>query len=143
MDDCSLIQTDLLGYHFATVGDDERAAVEAHLLGCTACLRTYLALKARIDRDERDGQREQPSEAARLRLRGAVEVRFRPTPARRLSRWLRRPVPLYQGLAAAAVVAVAAAFAPALARALHPEPVAHAAERVDTARPETKSLTIY
>jgi anti-sigma factor RsiW len=139
--DCTLIQGHLIGYHFATVSDDERAEVEGHLVTCTACLRTYLALKAHIDRGSTDD--EAPSEAARLRLRAAVEARFRPTPARRVGRWFSRPVPLYQSLAVAAAVLLAAALAPSLARAVHPEPTARAAERVDSARASAESLTIY
>ncbi len=139
--DCTLIQGHLIGYHFATLADDERAAVEAHLVACSDCLRTYLALKGHVDRAARDD--EVPSEAARLRLRAAVEARFRPTSARRLRRWLARPVPLYQSLAFAAALAAAAALGPVLARALRPAPTAHVAEHVDSARPVAESLTIY
>jgi hypothetical protein len=115
--------------------------VEAHLLTCTGCLRTYLALKAHVDRGTPGD--EVPSEAARLRLRAAVKSRFRPTPAQRVGRWLARPVPLYQGLVVAAAVVLAAALGPTLAHAIHPGPSAHAAERVDSARPSAESLTIY
>jgi anti-sigma factor RsiW len=139
--DCTLIQGHLIGYHFATVSDDERAEVEGHLLTCTACLRTYLALKAHVDRGAVDD--DVPSEAARLRLRAAVQARFRPTPARRVGRWFTRPVPLYQSLAVAAAVVLATALGPTVAHAIHPDPVAHAAERVDSARPSAESLTIY
>jgi anti-sigma factor RsiW len=139
--DCTLIQGQLIGYHFATVSDDERAEVEGHLLGCTACLRTYLALKTHVDRGTIDD--EVPGEAARLRLRAAVQARFRPTPARRVGRWFTRPVPLYQSLAVAAVVFLCGALAPAVARTIHPGPVARAAERVDSARSSAESLTIY
>jgi anti-sigma factor RsiW len=139
--DCTLIQGHLIGYHFATVSDDERAAVEGHLVSCTACLRTYLALKNHVDRGAVDD--EAPSEAARLRLRAAVQARFRPTRARRVGRWLARPVPLYQSLAVAAAVLLATALGPAVAHAIHPGPAAHAAERVDTARASAESLTIY
>ncbi len=139
--DCALIQGHLIGYHFATVSDDERAQVEGHLVTCTACLRTYLALKAHVDRGAVDD--EVPGEAARLRLRAAVEARFRPTHTRRLGRWFTRPIPLYQSLAVAAAVVLATALGPTLAHAIHPGPAAHAAERVDSARPSAESLTIY
>jgi anti-sigma factor RsiW len=138
--DCALIQGHLIGYQFATLADDEREGVEAHLLACSACLRTYLALKAQIDRGARTG--EGPSEAARVRLRAAVQARYRPTAARRVRRWLSHPMPLYQGLAVAALVAIAAIVAPPLARALRASG-ARPAERVDTARPAAESLTIY
>jgi hypothetical protein len=139
--DCTLIQGNLIGYHFATVSGSERAEVEGHLVACTACLRTYLALKSHVDRGTLED--EVPGEAARLRLRAAVQARFRPTPARRVGRWFTRPVPLYQGLAVAAVVLLATALAPTVARAVHPGPAAHAAERVDSSRASAESLTIY
>jgi hypothetical protein len=71
-----------------------------------------------------------------------VEARYRPTAVRRVRRWLSRPVPLYQGLAVAALVAIAAALAPPLARTLRSEG-ARPGERVDTTRPAAESLTIY
>jgi anti-sigma factor RsiW len=138
--DCALIQEHLIGYHFAALSEEERQSVEAHLVACSACLREYLALKAEVDRGSRPA--EGPSEAVRLKLRAAVEARFRPSAAKRFRRYLSRPVPLYKGIAIAALGAAAAAFAPALLHALHPE-TAHAAERVDTARPVAQSLTIY
>jgi anti-sigma factor RsiW len=137
--DCALIQDRIVGYQFATLDEADREAVAAHLVGCGACLRTYLALKAHVDRG---ASYEGPSEAARLRLRSAVQARFRATPARRALRWLSRPVPLYQGLAVAALVAVVAAFGPALAHVLRAH-AARPAERVDTTRPAAQSLTIY
>lgn len=138
--DCALIQGKLIEYQFATLEDADREAVEAHLLACTGCLRTYLALKAHVDRGS--GAGEVPSEETRLRLRAAVEARFRSTATRRLRRWLSRPVPLYQGLAIAAFVAAAVGIAPTLFRSLHSRG-ARPAEQVDTARLAAKSLTIY
>jgi len=139
--DCSLIHDRLIAYHFATLADEERLELEAHLVSCTGCLRRYLALKAHVDHGGR--AEDVPSEAARLRLRAAVQARFRPTPARRLRRWLTRPVPLYQGVALAAFLVAAAVLAPSVARALHPRPAVRFAERVDTARRTAESLTIY
>jgi hypothetical protein len=139
--DCTLIQGHLIGYHFATLGDEERRDVEGHLVECTSCLRTYLALKAHVDRAS--SNEEVPSEAARLRLRAAVQARFRPTPARRVRRWLARPVPLYQSFAVAALVLLAIALGPAVASALQPAPTLRADERVDSARTVAASLTIY
>lgn len=52
-------------------------------------------------------------------------------------------MPLYQGLAVAAVVLLVTALAPTVARAVHPGPAARAAERVDSARASAESLTIY
>jgi hypothetical protein len=139
--DCSLIQGHLIGYHFAAVSDDERCEVEGHLVECRGCLRTYLALKAHVDRGSRED--EMPSEAARVRLRAAVEARFRPTTVRRVRRWLARPIPLYQGLVVAAAFVLATALGPEIARILRPAPTARAAEQVDSARTVARSLTIY
>jgi anti-sigma factor RsiW len=139
--DCPLIEGNLVGYHLAALEEDDRSAVEAHLLGCGSCLRTYLALKTQMDRGGRDASG--PSEQARLRLRAAVQERFRPVPSRRLVRWLRRPVPLYQGVAVVAVAIAAAALLPTLARVLDRADAERSAERVDTARPVAQSRTIY
>ena len=139
--DCSLIQGDLIAYHFAAATDDERARVEAHLVECTSCLRAYLALKAHIDRVG-DGQ-VGPSEPSRVRLRLAVADRFRPTPLRRVRRWLARPIPLYQGLAFAAGLILAATLVPSLARRSVPGTTADISHRVDTSRSTAESLSIY
>ena len=89
--DCPLIEGHLVAYHLAALGEEERTDVEAHLLACGSCLRTYLALKAHLDHGGPGAAG--PSEAARLRLRAAVEERFRPSRAGRALRWLRRPWP--------------------------------------------------
>ena len=138
--DCSLTQENLIGYHFATLEDPVRESIETHLVECTACLRTYLALKSHVDRGR---AQEAPGEAARLKLRAAVEKRFRPTPARRVRRWLTRPVPLYQGLALAVAIVVVAAFGPQIAERIDEGRAQHNSERVDTARTVTQSLSIY
>jgi hypothetical protein len=133
--DCALV--DLVGYHFATLEHDERAKIDEHLVGCTACLRAYLALKHKVE----DARGERPSEEARVRLRAAVEERFTPSAAARLRAWLGRPIPLYQGLAAAVVAVVIAAIAPAIAqRAAAPAPNG---PYVDSARPVPESVTFY
>jgi anti-sigma factor RsiW len=141
--DCSLIQGDLIAYHFGAVSDCERQRVEAHLVACEGCLRSYLALKAHVDQTGRPPA--MPGEASRLKLRAAVEVRFRPTLPRRVGRWLARPVPLYQSLALATVVVLGVAFGPTLAHRLS-DPRFHshgASERVDTSRTTAESTSIY
>jgi anti-sigma factor RsiW len=138
--DCALTQDNLIAYHFATLEDPVRESVEAHLVECTACLRTYLALKSHVDRGR---AQEGPSDAARLKLRAAVQQRFRPTPARRVGRWLTRPVPLYQGLALAAAVVLVAALGPQIAERLDESRTQATSERVDTSRTTTESLSIY
>lgn len=139
--DCSLIQGDLIAYHFATASRGECQRVEAHLVACQACLRSYLALKAHVDRTGRPP--EQPSEASRLKLRAAVERRFRPSPARRVGRWLARPVPLYQSVALAAVVVLGVALGPAVSHRLSRAHAHESSERVDTSRTTAQSTSIY
>jgi hypothetical protein len=160
--DCTLIQLDLIAYHFATASEEERERVETHLVACTSCLRTYLALKAHVDgmagtvgaarQDSAQGTSpwvQGPSEGARLKLRAAVERRFRPTRVGRLRRWLTQPIPLYRGVAVAGVLLVTVALGPSLAHRLEHRPLGSSAEvpveaqRVDTSRTRAESLTIY
>jgi len=138
--DCSLMQDNLIAYHFAALEDSVRESVEAHLVECTSCLRTYLALKSHVDRGR---AQEAPSEEARLKLRAAVQQRFRPTPSRRVRHWLTRPLPLYQGLALAAAVVFVAALGPQIAQRLDGGRALSTSERVDTSRTTTESLSIY
>jgi len=139
--DCTLIQAELVGYHLAGVGAETRDAIDAHLLGCTACLRAYLRLKSSLDRP--DQERARPSAAARARLRADVERRFRPTLRARAARWLARPVPLYQGLALAAVLVVVDAAVLPRVRALFDRSSATSAPRIDSARPQPESLDLF
>jgi hypothetical protein len=133
--DCAVV--DLVGYHFATLADEERVKVDEHLVACTSCLRAYLALKHKVE----DARGERPSEEARARLRAAVNERFRPSAASRLRAWLGRPIPLYQGLAAAVVAVAIAALAPAVIQRV-PRPLP-AGPYVDSARPVPQSLSVY
>ncbi len=71
----------LLPFHLGALEEAEREHLEAHLLGCRACLAEYLALKRRFD--SASAFEDRPSPAARERLR--TEVR------RRLPRALTRP----------------------------------------------------
>ncbi len=133
--DCVVV--DLAAYHFGTLDEGARDAVEEHLLACTACLRAYLALKRRTVAGASSGV---PSDAARARLRAAVEERFRPSPIGRARAWMARPIPRYQGLAVALVALVFAAVVPALVE--RPAPLA-GGRFVDTARLTAASLGIY
>lgn len=87
--DCPLIRGELVAYHFGSVDEATRDAVEAHLLGCPGCLRAFLALKREI---ETAGASPRPSPAARERLRQAVarDLASRASAARPL--WWRRPL---------------------------------------------------
>jgi hypothetical protein len=133
--DCAVV--DLVAYHFATLEDADREAVDEHLVACTACLRAYLRLKHQC---ERGVAIDRPTEQARLRLRRAVQARFRPTVGSKVHAWFARPIPLYQGLAAAAIALLLASLAP---RVSNPAPRVAAGPYVDTSRPSPESLTIY
>ena len=141
--DCRLIQGELIAYHFATAREEDRERIDEHLLVCTACLRAYLRLKRHIEHGASQGA--QPSQAVRARLRHDVEAAFRPSARERVRRWLQRPIPLYQGIAAAAVALFVAGAAPLVADAVadrEPRSTARI-ERIDTSRPSPQSLTFY
>jgi len=138
--ECSLVRIDLAAYHLGATEDETRATIDAHLLECGECLRAYLAVKRHV---EERGAEDRPSEAARLRLRAAVESRFRRSGTGVVVEWFRRPVPLYQSIAFAAVVLAAAVFGPMLAAdAQRSEPTA-IGERIDTSSPTPRALGIY
>jgi anti-sigma factor RsiW len=149
--DCSRI--DLIAYHIDAVETEEREQVEGHLVACTACLKEYLALKrctGSLVRQptgpaaaEDASSPDRPSRELRDRLRREVARAFAPRGFSRAVGWLALPVPLYQSLAATAVVLFAAAL---VTGALHGAPSGVAKgepERIDTARPAAESLSIY
>lgn len=130
--DCQDVTPELFGYHFGTLDEPRRSAVDEHLLGCAGCLRQYQRLKHALD----GGGLAAPDPRVKARLRAAVMAR---TSSRGLTasarRVLSRPIPLYQGLAAACVaaaVALALSWAPrgAPAPSLGPD-----GAKVDSARP--------
>lgn len=135
--DCAEVGQRLVEYHFATLDDDARDALEEHLVACTACLRAYLAFK----RATESGASEKPSSATRARLRASVASAFaKPTHAP--VRLFARRIPLYQGLAFAAVAAALTLLAPGFVRRLS-TPSTGTASKVDTSRPVADSLEIY
>lgn len=140
--DCTGVASLVVAYHFGTVDDDERSAVEEHLVACTTCLKTYLALKRAT---ERPGSGERPSPKARARLRDAVEreVRPRDRSAPRPVSLLARRIPLYQGLVAAAIAAAITLATPTVMRRLVRHDVGDGAPEVDTSRSRAASLQIY
>lgn len=83
---CERIEPALTGYHFATLDDGERRAVEAHLPGCPACVRVFVELKRSIELAE---EAPAPSPALRARLRESVARELGLAPTRR--RWWERP----------------------------------------------------
>src|SRR5215203_5692807 len=117
--DCTGVASHLVAYHLGSVEGETRDAIDAHLLECTTCLKTYLALKRAADARPAD----RPSQDARERLRAEVERTFKKTTKREDEKrekradvipLFRRRIPLYQGLAFAAVAAAIAIAAPSV-----------------------------
>lgn len=137
---------DLLAYCLGACADDEHARASQHLQECGQCLRAFLDIKRHVEgRPSRAEEPLRPSPATRARLRASVQATFRPGPAARLRRALRRPIPLYQGLAAAALAVALAVLLP-MARLSPPgAPSASPASgaRVDTARAAPETFDIY
>jgi anti-sigma factor RsiW len=79
----------LVAFQFGALADDERAQLEAHLLGCPPCVRAFLELKRAIELPEQDAG---PSPQARLRLRRAVLAQISPTQRAEPWRWWERPL---------------------------------------------------
>lgn len=94
---CWQIQPELVGYHFGAVDGATRQQVEQHLLECSDCLRSFLALKRDLETAE-SGPRPSPALSARLRQDVAAELGLVSRPWR----WWERPLAF--GLAGAAVV---------------------------------------
>ena len=134
--DCTGVASHLVAYHFATVSDEERDAIDAHLLGCRTCLEAYFALKRATDKSPLA----RPSARMRERLRADVAAAFPPKSRVTL---LARRIPLYQGLAAAAIAAAIALVVPTLLRDRERRAVPEGAAQIDSARPRAESFEIY
>ncbi len=141
--DCAGVAAHLVTYHFAAsdLADEDRDAIDAHLLECKKCLETYLALKRAAERRPL----EKPSASVRTRLREEVAEAFVPRP--RGITFLVRRIPLYQGIAAAAIAAGIAFLVPSFlhgdARIRGGVAAREHGTEIDTARPRAASLTIY
>jgi len=97
---CNSIGSELCAYHFGVISDDVRRDVEAHLLGCSACLRAFIEVKRAIETGE-DGPLPAPS--ARSRLRRAVARELSLADPQRPWAWWERPAAF--AFAGSAVVA--------------------------------------
>jgi anti-sigma factor RsiW len=139
--DCRMIQEELFAYALGTSSEDDRDGVDEHMLSCTACLRAYLRLKRHVERGGQQAAR--PSAETRLRVRADVAALVRPRGVARVRRWLGRPIPLYQGLAVAAVAAGIAIGAPQIVSALLARHAPETTARVDMSRPVPRTLAIY
>jgi anti-sigma factor RsiW len=139
--DCERVEDALTAYYFGTCEADERSLLEAHLPACRSCLSSFMQLKREFEAAE-DARREVPRPAARARLHAAYQHEFGRSPLRRL---MRRPVPLYQGLAAGVVLSFVVTLGARLwqqhdhRNALTPRESA----RIDTALQVPHSLNIY
>ena len=101
---CEEIEADLVGYHFGTLDEDARRALEEHLCGCGACVRAFVETKRAIETSE---DAPAPSETARARLRRAVATELGVAPRT----WWERPLAI---ALAASVVLIAGATMHAL-----------------------------
>jgi anti-sigma factor RsiW len=132
--DCTMIDRELVAFHFGELGGAPRAAVEEHLPGCARCLRAYLDLKRAIEgagEGAGESEAERPSDLARARLRSAIAREV----GRRRWWWV-----------AGGAVAAAGALVAVLIR--HPqlppvEPRPAPASMVDTAAPAASSLNVW
>ncbi|MBX3226116.1 MAG: zf-HC2 domain-containing protein [Labilithrix sp.] len=136
--DCTAVTPNLVAYHVGAIDDADREAIEAHLVGCRACLEAYLAIKRAADR----AVFERPRPEVKERLRAEVLRAFPPREAGRRVAFFRRRIPLYQGVALAAVAAAVVALAPKVKERLHLR-AAEPAPIVDTSRTRAESLSIY
>ncbi len=136
--DCARVAEHLVAYHLASISEKERDAVEAHLVDCSACLKTYLALKRASDRAES----ERPRAQVKARLRAEVMEAFPPRRRRPSLAVFARRIPLYQGVALAALAAAIALVAPGVLHRAGRSPKV-GAPAIDTSRTHAESLHIY
>jgi anti-sigma factor RsiW len=142
--DCTAVAENLVAYHVGGIEDADREAIEAHLVGCRTCLETYMAIKRAADR----AAVERPRPEVRDRLRMEVLAAF-PTKAERERKaatpapvsFFRRRIPLYQGVALAAVAAALTLVGPSIVKRIRRSNTPPA--MVDTSRTHAESLTIY
>ena len=139
--DCTAVATHLVAYHLGTIADDERDDVEGHLVDCTSCLKTYLALK-RATEKRPTGDDVKPSAETKARLRAEVAREFAAAPSAKVRLFARR-IPLYQGLAAAAIAAAISLAAPSVIQHFAKADVGNGAPEVDSSRSRAASLLIY
>lgn len=139
--DCAGVAGVLVAYHLGSIADDERDGVEAHLVSCASCIKTYLALKRAADHAS-DSLSRRPRPEVRARLRAEVMRAFAPPP-QKLATFARR-IPLYQGVALAAIAAAVALAAPSFFQWARRSTGAHGEpSSIDTNRTRAESLHIY
>lgn len=104
---CQDVERALVAFHFGELAEVERSAVEAHLMTCTKCLQSFLALKRGVELTEGEPAPGAPLKAA---VRAAVAEALGRGPPR--WRWWERPLAL--GFASA-VLLLAVGFAHSMA----------------------------
>lgn len=141
--DCTAVAENLVAYHVGAIEDADRNAIEEHLVGCRACLETYLAIKRTADR----AVFERPRPEVRERLRAEVQRAFPPSANASKSKspvaFFRRRIPLYQGVVLAAAAVLLALAGPSIVKRVQRANTHDAAPMVDTSRTRAESLTIY
>jgi len=96
----------LSDHHHETLATGEAVAVAEHLGACGGCAQAYCRLQAQL-RGIGSAYAERPSSGTRAALRGAVAAEFAPKGTQGLLSFLRRPVPAYGAVLAAALPLVA------------------------------------
>jgi anti-sigma factor RsiW len=131
--DCSLIEPDLVSFHFGAATDVARNRLEEHLLGCPRCMSAFFALKRAVEDGPSDAEAPRPSAASHARLRQAIADEF-----------VRAPRRTWIWTSAAAAVVLAAALLGFFTHSDKPPapilPPASAPQNIDSARPEPLSL---
>ena len=85
--DCEMTQSELVAYLFGVIEESARPSVEQHLLGCSSCLREFIALKRAAETADAE-----PSVGARDRLRRAVADELKSRARRSAWSWWERPL---------------------------------------------------
>ena len=126
--DCSLIEGELIPFHFGTLTGERRQALEQHLFGCAKCLQAFLEVKRAIE----SGQdlRPKPSNALRARLRADVAAEF--VQPKRGRGWMGAAAAVLVG---ATLVGVYVGRRPTPAETQKPAVEVRADNGIDTARP--------
>jgi anti-sigma factor RsiW len=93
-----------VSYHFATISEEQRDDVEAHLVECSECLRAFLSVKRAIETGQAGPM---PSAVSRQRLRSDIQSELRKRHERPWKWWER---PLAMACAASVLVASTAAM---------------------------------
>ena len=86
---CTEVEPELVAFHFGLVEGEPRAAIEAHLASCRACLQAFLEIKRAVETAQ---DAPAPSQASRARLRRAVASELLPAARAPGRRWWEVPV---------------------------------------------------